>query len=499
MSTDINRRIANGAGWMIGLSWVDRLIGVVSLAILARLLLPTDFGLVGYAMVFMTILDQFSMFNFQTVLIRDQDATPEQYNTVWTLDLIKGFALCTIIILGAEPVANFFDEPRVAGILYWTSAVPLLKGLINVGTVDFTKHLDFHKRFIFDVTVRFAGTMSTLVFAIVLRDYWALVYGSILRVILQVIISYVMSDFRPRLSLSGVRRVFAFSIWLLVHNISMCLYGQTPVIVIGRFFDAQNLAFFNIAKEFVNLTSNQFAAQIRTALFPGISKMQDDPRRMETTVTSALGVILLIGLPATIGIGLTAPLFVPLVLGDNWLEAVPVITVLSFSAAIGIYYPNSATLFLALNRPGINAAIAILRVSLLIPAILLVVPKYGAIGAAWTLLSVAGTTMIVDYVVLLRKTGMTLSLVIAAIWRSTLAVTIMAFCVNHIVKSPSIFAVEDSPILHLGASIASGALIYISVVWILWKIGGYPNGPEDFVRRTLQRFYHRTASLAFKH
>ena len=90
MTTSINKKIAIGAGWTISLRWASRFMRLVSIAILARLLLPSDFGLVAYALVFLAILDEFSMFGFQTVLIRDQDATKEQYSTVWTLEVIRG-------------------------------------------------------------------------------------------------------------------------------------------------------------------------------------------------------------------------------------------------------------------------------------------------------------------------------------------------------------------------------------------------------------------------
>ena len=168
--------MATGAGWMISLRWVSRIIGLVSVTILARLLLPEDYGLIAYAMVFLSILEELSRFSFQTVLIRDQDAPKEMYDTVWTFEVIKGLAISTILVVGAKPVAAFFNEPQVEGILYWIAIIPTLIGFGNIGIVDFQKYLELHKSFYLNVIVQFGGTIVTVILAFVLRNYWALVF-----------------------------------------------------------------------------------------------------------------------------------------------------------------------------------------------------------------------------------------------------------------------------------------------------------------------------------
>ncbi len=123
MSTGLYRSIAVGAGWMIFLRWVDRLIGLVSIAFLARLLIPEDFGLVGYAMVFLAIMELFFMFSFETALIRDQKAQADSYNTAWTLEIIKGVILALLMVVGAPYAADFFNEPETQTILYAIAAL----------------------------------------------------------------------------------------------------------------------------------------------------------------------------------------------------------------------------------------------------------------------------------------------------------------------------------------------------------------------------------------
>lgn len=486
MTTDINRQIAIGAGWMVGLRWVDRLMRIASIAILARLLLPTDFGLVAYALVFLAILDTFFMFSFQTVLIRDQEASDEQYSTVWTLEIIKGITLAILMVLSAKSVATFFDEPDVKTILYWIAATPVLKGLINIGTVDFQKNLELHKDFYFHFLSKFGGTISTLLLALLLRNYWALIYGSLIESASRLIISFIMSKFRPRLTLSEFSRVLNFSKWLLVLNIFSSLNMRLPSLVIGRYFNAEVLAFFNMGRELSGMASEEFAAPIRRALYPGITKMQQDYARMAETLKSAIGIIVLVGLPATVGIGITAPLLIAVFLGENWVEAAPIVTALSVFFAGHIFYPNSHLIYYAIDRPQITAYLNMTRVFLLLPTLLIYVPEYGAIGAAWSLAAVDWLVIVIEYFILIRLTPLSFLGVLSKVWRSTTAVAIMTLLVALALKTPA-FLIQDSTFLHLIFCVLVGVSSYVGAVSLLWWISGMPHGPEAYCLGLLKR------------
>jgi O-antigen/teichoic acid export membrane protein len=495
LDRSVNKRIAIGAGWNVAIGWMDKLIGLVSIAILARLLPPADFGLVGYAMVFLAFLEMFSAFNFQTVLIRDQDAPDERYNTAWTLDLLKGLLLAAIIIAAARITAEFFNEPKVEEILYVVSVIPVLTGLVNVGIVNFQKEIEFDKLFYLNVATRLTGSIATVVLALVIRNYWALVYGWLARMLVKVLLSYVMSNFRPRFCISEWRRVMGFSSWLLVNNAFVSIHMQLPAILIGRYFEAQALAFFNVSKELTNSISGQLAAPIRTAMFPGLAKMQNDHGEMERTLVSALGVIVLVGLPMTVGIGVTAPLIVPVLLGDKWIPMTPIVTALCVASAINLFYSNSHSIFAAQNRPKITTFLTISRVSYTAPALALVVPMFGAIGASWTLASTNLVGLLVNYAVLFRLTKLTTTRVASVVWRSIIATTIMAICVKLIVQYPFTLALQSSEILHLFFCVTSGAVIHVLALTFLWWISGRPPGPEVYILRILASVFRRLLRL----
>ncbi len=129
---------------------------------------------------------------------------------------------------------------------------------------------------------------------------------------MRVIANCNMSSFRPKLELSQFSNLFGYSKWLLIQNIFSGFNQRMPVLIIGRYLSAQAVAYYNISLDLVLLASNELAAPIRSALFPGVAKMDGDKEKSAQAVVATLGIIVLVGLPATIGIGVTAPLIVPI-------------------------------------------------------------------------------------------------------------------------------------------------------------------------------------------
>jgi len=492
MTSDVRKKIAIGAGWMVLLRWSDRLIGVLSIVVLARLLLPVDFGLVAYAMVFVAILELFFMFGFDTVLIRDQQADDSTYNTAWTLEIIKGLLLALLLLIGAKPIAEFFSEPRVENIVYVISIVPVLTGLKNVGVINFQKELTLHKEFYFQFSARVISTTCTITIAVVTRSYWALVVGAIILAAAQTILSYVMSSYRPKLTLSRVSEIFDFSKWLMLQNLVSGLNERMPAVAVGRFLDAQALAYFNIGMQLAYMASQELAAPIRRALFPGLAKIQNDASQIANTVVNITSVIVLVGLPMTIGIAVVAPLLVPVLLGNNWVDLVPILQVLCLHGVTWVLHSSSHMVYYAIGVPKITALLSVVRFVVLLPLVYLLVINHGTIGVAWALVaSDLLVLVIIDYIVLHRVANISIMQFVPYVWRSMLGCVAMASSVYFVVQLQ-----QDAPaplelIAHLLLAVASGMIVYVASVWGLWLLSGRPNGPEDYVLRMLNKLRHK--------
>lgn len=466
----------------------DRLIGLISMAVLARLLLPADFGLVGYAILLLAILEIFAELGVENALIHDQSAPRESYDTAWTMNVCKGLALSAVLLAAAVPAAAFFEAPDVELVIYVLAILPLVRGLENIGTVDFRKDLAFHKDFIFNFATRMSGAIVTIILAFILRDHWALVIGMILRAALRVILSYRMSDFRPKLTLSRFSEIFNFSKWIMLQNLLHGFNERLPAIVIGRMTGPQALAFFNIGFEIANLASTELAAPIRRALFPGFAKMSQDREQLAESFRWALGVIVLVGLPIPIGIAATADYLVPALLGWNWLGTVPIIQILCLQGAIVILGTNSHLVYLAVGKPVISAWLSALRLLVMVPCCIYWVGVYGAVGAGLALIVSAAVVRFADYAIVLPMLKVSITDFIAQIWRPIVAVAVMSSAVRqlHIWLEQS--ALQPYLLVKLVICAALGAVVYLTAILCLWVLAGKREGAEFYIFGLIRNF-----------
>jgi lipopolysaccharide exporter len=474
----INARIAIGTGWVVAVRLADRLVGLISITILARLLVPQDFGLVAYAMALMAILELFLEFNFDAVIIRDQSVDRSSYDTAWTLNVVRGAVLCLLLVAGAGVTADFFNEPRVELIVYALALVPLLRGIENIGVVDFQKYLQFDREFYFNCSVRLIATIVTIGLALTLRSYWALVFGTLGRSLIRVILSFAMSRYRPRPRLSEFSRMFGFSKWLLVQSMLYGITSRISTIVLGRYHSAQVLAFFNMALELINLASLELAAPMRRALFPGIASIAHDREQLLDTFKGALAAMAFVGLPVTIGIAAVAPLAVPILLGDGWSDVVPIVQVLALTGVTVVLYPHSHVVYLVLNKPILTAAVEVIRVVLVTPLMFLAVPEYGALGAAAAFTTANVVVFVIDYILVLTLLNIRFVTVIGVLWRSIVAVSLMLFAVIWTMRA---LPPPDTPaqsMINLLACMVIGVASYFGIAMGAWLLVGRPRGAE---------------------
>lgn len=470
----LSESLAFGAAWMIGARFAFRVIGLVSTVVLARLLLPEDFGLVALAMIVIGLLDLFSEFGFDLALIQNQRATRDHYDTVWTLSLLRGALTAGVLILGAPWLAGFFHEPRLEEVVYVLALVPLITQSKNPGTADFRKHLNFRREFVFMVAPKFLRFLVTLAIAVVWQSYWALVAGILSYRALQLGASYLMHSFRPRLSLKAWRDVIGFSQWLFVTTTMDAIRQKSSAMILGRVAGAGMLGIFTVAQEIANLATSELVAPIRRALFPGYAKIQDDRAQLRDSFVGGCGLLIVVAMPIVIGIGLTAEHLVPVLLGDKWLAAIPFVQVLTLAGLIASCRGLARPLYMAINRPEVGAYLSILEAALFVGLILTGYLWFGPIGIAWAAAVSEAVMLVLDVWMLRRLLGVRARDWLMRVWRPTAAAATMSACVyaldRHLGDARGLLA-------HLGvlaACAAVGAIVYGVGLFALWTISGRP-------------------------
>jgi len=451
---------------------------LVSTAILARLLIPEDFGLVAMAMVLIGLLDAISEMSFEVALIQNQNASRSHYDTVWTMSIIRGAVLAIVILVLAAPAAGFFNEPRLTELLSWLATGAFLAGFTNVGIVDFQKHLIFDKDFSFMVLVKVFAFVVTIAAAFALRNYWALIIGMISAQIARVVLSFAMSRYRPRLCLSEWLSIFHFSKWLLGNSLLQYLQNRADTTVVGKLIGPTGLGLYSIAYEIATLATTEMVMPIRRALLPGFSILQNDPQRLRRGFIEGYALIFIVGAPAALGIGLTASLFVPLLLGPKWNDAIPLVQILALTGFFQICNANAGTVAIAAGKPQYITLSLLVSVLLGLPGIIWAGLTWEAIGIAWTTVAMALVLTVMMTAFACKLSGTKVWKLLLPLRRAIIALAFMVAVVFALVRAFP--ATQESLVLAMNLSlvVVSGAVVYVVSLFGLWRIAGSPDGAE---------------------
>ncbi len=475
----LGKRMAKGAAWMLLFKLVERSLGLISTLVLARLLIPADFGIVAMATSVIAVLELLTGFSFDLALIQKQDAERRHYDTAWTLNILTWGAMAVLMVAAAAPVAAFYREPRVEYVLYALSIGILATGFENIGIVAFRKELTLNKEFYFLITKKFVAAATGIAVAVIFRSYWALVAGMVTSRVLGAALSYFVHPFRPRLSLTGARELLHFSRWLFVLSVVGAGISRAPDFVVGRIAGPTALGVYNLGQEISNLPTTELVLPISRALFPGYAKMAHDQGELRRGFLAVIGLLALLAVPAAAGIAVLADPLVNLLLGRKWLEVVPVIGVLAPYGLLMALYTSAYHLLIASGRARPVSWLAITQLSVLLPGLVVGVRWGGAAGAAYGALVTAGVMVPLTYAWTLRVIGARVRDYASLFWRPLLATAVMAAC--DVMWTRWLDAVGfgvDHLIVTL-SSVCLGAAVYGLAVLLLWRLAGMPSGAES--------------------
>ncbi|MEY3201150.1 MAG: hypothetical protein RIR70_700, partial [Pseudomonadota bacterium] len=325
----LRAELIRGSLWMVGARWAARLIGLLSTVVLARLLVPADFGLVAMAWLVVGLFETCTSFGLDYALIRTTAATREHLDTAWTLRFMQSLLITLLVVLVAPVAAWYFNEPRVAPLLYTLAGVTLINGVGSVGPVLFRKELSFAREFWFGFVSKCVTTAATLGFAFAFRSYWALMAGPLIGAVFGFFLGYRMHPFRPRFCLAKAREMWGFSQWMLLVNVGNFAQERADQMLLGRLSSAREMGLYNVANEVASLPTSEVLFPMSRVLFPGFAKLTPTPDRLRAAYLSVLGFLTALALPAGVGLALVAEDFVLLLLGAQWQEAVPFLQVLA--------------------------------------------------------------------------------------------------------------------------------------------------------------------------
>ncbi len=492
-SPQIGKEIAKGAAWMVLFKVLDRTIGVVSMSLLARLLAPTDFGLVALATSIIAVLELLGAFSFDAALIQNPKATRDHYDTAWTFNALFGLLCAVSLVVLAGPASRFYEEPRLAAVMVALAFGQIVGGLENIAIVAFRKDLQFKKEFRFLFAKRLAGAVVTVTLAFLVGGHWALVAGILTGRVVGVALSYALRPYRPRFSLAARGELFHFSKWLLVNNVLGFLHVRSADFMLGKMAGTRALGVYALSSAISSLPTSELAAPINRAVFPGYARMAADPVGLRRGVLDVLSVIVLIGLPIGAGITAVADPLVRAILGAKWLDAIGIIRVLGLYGALHVLNTNVSYVYLAMGRPRLQTVVSAVHAAVLVVGLFAGIHLAGVSGAAWAFLAAVLVVTPVNYYTLSRLLGVRPQDALARFWRPAAASALMWLFVEGLRRALPVAATSAGAAAELVLCIAVGAIVYVSAVLLLWRLSGRHAGAEVFALERARALIRRYA------
>ena len=193
--------------WVLALRIVNRGLGFIRTIILAGLLAPEDFGLLGIGMLSIAAIETFSQTGFGHALIQKKENIDSYLDTAWTVSAIRGIVLFLILFISAPLIAKFFNSEQATLVIRVIAVSTLITGFKNVGVLHFFKKLEFNKQFVYEFSGTLVDLSVAIALAFILRNVWALVWGGLAGNLLRLFMSYLLHPYRPRLKIRKIERI----------------------------------------------------------------------------------------------------------------------------------------------------------------------------------------------------------------------------------------------------------------------------------------------------
>jgi len=300
--------------------WSVKFIGVFNTMILARILMPEDFGLVAMAAIFIALIEELSTVNIALLLIRKTGDVNNAANTAWTVSIIQGGIVAILLCLLAPLAVDFFSEERISEIIYFMAGIKVISGFKNIGVILARKEFNFFLDYKFMVYSRLATFFGVMSFVYFIRDYRAIIYGNLLGEFFTLLISYIIHPFRPRLSKENIFEYLKFSLNMIPYSIGRLLNNKLDVIVVGKFSNASVTGAYNICNELAYMFTKEMLMPILRGMYPNLTKVSSDRKEFNRIFINTYSFTLAICFPIVIVIWFYSKDIVFLLLGEKWIE-----------------------------------------------------------------------------------------------------------------------------------------------------------------------------------
>jgi O-antigen/teichoic acid export membrane protein len=360
VANDLRRKTADGALIVVGAQLLNFVLRMAAMALLARLLLKSEFGLVGMVLAFTGFLSLFRDAGLSMATIQRETITNEQTSTLFWVNVGFGCLLFIACIVAAPILAAFFAEPRLFWITIGLGSAFLFNGAMVQHRALLQRDMRFGSLAVIDTVALMLSSGAGVAAALLGWGYWSLVISAVGFPALGAVGTWLTTRWVPALPqrASGVRSMLVYGGKVTLNSVVVYAAYNADKVLIGRLFGADALGVYGRAYQLINLPTENLNHTIGQVAFPALSRVQGDPQRLRNYFLKGYSLFLSIVVPITVGCALFANDIIRVFLGPNWTEAVLVFQLLAPTILVFALINPFAWLMLAAGQADRSLKIA---------------------------------------------------------------------------------------------------------------------------------------------
>ena len=373
MTSSLKQKTLNGLVWSFVDNFSTHCITFVVGIILARLLSPEEFGLIGMITIFIAVSTSVINSGFSQALIRKKDCTQTDYSTVFYFNLIAGVIFFSILYIAAPFISRFFDEPQLNSLVKVLAVVLIVDSLTIIQRTILTKRIDFKLQTKISMIASVISGAIAIVMAFRGFGVWSLVVRQISQRAINSLLLWFWNRWKPSFvfSLDSFRELFSFGSKLLISGLIDTIYRNIYYLVIGKYFSAAELGFYTRAENFKNLPSENLNGVIGRVSYPVLASIQDDIPRLKSNYQKLIRSTMFITFVLMLGMAAVAEPMIITLIGEKWRPSIIYLQMLCF---VGMFYPLHALNLNMLNvqgRSDLFLKLEIIKKILAVPTIII--------------------------------------------------------------------------------------------------------------------------------
>lgn len=392
--------------WAFASTAGTRIISLLSLAVLARLLAPTDFGLLAFALVYITYAETIGDLGTTVALIYWPERRDDAAQVTFVINIVMGMLWCGGTIALAPLIADFFNSPDATAIIRVLALAFLVKFAGNTHDALAQKDLRFRARMIPELGLTSTKAVISIVLAFAGLGAWSLVWGHLVGLTVWTIGVWMIVPWRPGLGFPRdlLLPMLRYGRGIIGVNVIAAIVHHSDLLIVGRMIGARALGLYQIAYKIPEASVSVILWVASKVLFPAFSKMQHSGEGLRHAYLKALRYVSFVTVPMAAGLFVSAEPLVTVFFGAKWADAVPLLQWLAIYAGLRSLGTHAGDVLKATGRSGLLAVLGLVKAAVLLPALILA-GSAGVREVAMTMALVTAATATLNLVVVKRLLG----------------------------------------------------------------------------------------------